>query len=124
MEPVTIAVLEDDLLIGSLIRFKLSRMGFDVESFLNGTEALEFYLSNPLPKLIITDIMMPKMGGIEFARNFRRLNQNIPIVAMTAGTLEYGVESESLFSFWVQKNGSIDDLLELILKRVSQKVSV
>jgi CheY-like chemotaxis protein len=116
-----IAIVDDDDLIRSLMQLKLRKMGYEIESFINGSEALIFYLRNPLPHLIITDIMMPEMGGIELAQNIKKLDKNIPIVAITGGTLDFELESYSLFSFWVEKNGSIDDILAVIFHGLNEK---
>jgi len=116
-----IGIVDDDNLIRSLMQLKLRKRGYEVEAFTNGSEALIYYLRNPLPKLIITDIMMPEMGGIELAQNLKKLDKNIPIVAITGGTLDFELESYSLFSFWVEKNGSIDDILAVIFQGLSEK---
>lgn len=116
-----IAVVEDDQLIRCLMEFKLSGMGHDVEQFTNGAKALEFYGDNPLPNLIITDIMMPIMGGIEFTSRIREIDKKIPIVAVTGGTSNVGVESKSMFTLWVEKNGSIDDILAIIFQGLMEK---
>jgi CheY-like chemotaxis protein len=116
-----IAIVDDDNLIRSLMQLKLRKMGYEVETFINGSEALIFYLRNPLPKLIITDIMMPKMGGIELAQNIKKLDKNIPIVAITGGNLDFELESYSLFLFCIEKNGSIDDILAVIFQGLNEK---
>lgn len=116
-----ISVVEDDQLIRLLMVFKLSGMGHDVEQFINGAKALEFYNDNRLPDLIITDIMMPIMGGIEFASKIREIDKKIPLVAVTGGTSNIGVESKSMFTLWVEKNGSIDHILAIIFQGLTEK---
>lgn len=49
----------------------------------DGEEALEIYL-NKKPDIIITDIEMPKMGGLELCREIRKYDENTPIIITTA----------------------------------------
>jgi CheY-like chemotaxis protein len=62
--PKTALVVDDSMLIRhSVCRF-LEERGFIVESATNGVEALEV-LTNFVPDIIITDLSMPRMGGVE-----------------------------------------------------------
>jgi CheY-like chemotaxis protein len=116
-----IAVVEDDALIRYLMVFKLGGRGHHIEPFTNGAEALEFYMSNSLPDLILTDIMMPKMGGIEFTSKIREIDKKIPIVAITCDISNIELESKSMFTLWVEKNGSIDDIIAIIFQGLIEK---
>lgn len=111
-----VTVVEDDEVIRQLIQYKLIRMGHQVMSFTNGEDALSYLLQNPTYDLIITDIMMPRMGGIELAKNVRRVNDLVPIVAITGGSIDFGPEADNLFSMSLEKNVSIDYILSLIFK--------
>lgn len=62
----------------------------------NGKEGLEIYHQTK-PDIIITDIEMPKMSGLEFCREVRKTNQDTPIIIITAHTsVEYLLEAVSL----------------------------
>jgi DNA-binding response OmpR family regulator len=86
MEPAAkILVVDDDEKNLTLIRFILRRYGYDSRLARSGKEALRQVIEDP-PDLIILDVMMPGMDGIEVCR---RLKDNaetrlIPIVIMTA----------------------------------------
>ena len=60
-----ILIVDDDEDIRELLMYNLKREGHDVSCAENGLEALDMIQSN-IPDLIILDVMMPKMDGIEF----------------------------------------------------------
>ena len=78
----TVLVVDDEPNIVELARLYLRNEGFDVESAENGREALEKARSLK-PKLVLLDIMMPEMDGIEVCRTLRK-ESDIPIVMLTA----------------------------------------
>jgi CheY-like chemotaxis protein len=83
----TILLIEDDESIREVTEELLRAEGYDVTVTANGKEALETLRSmNPLPKLILLDLMMPVMDGWQFMEMKRldsRLNA-IPVVAFSA----------------------------------------
>jgi CheY-like chemotaxis protein len=83
--PKTALVVDDSMLIRhSVCRF-LEERGFIVESATNGIEALAV-LDNFVPDVIITDLSMPRMGGVELASRIRQLAvfADTPILVLAA----------------------------------------
>jgi CheY-like chemotaxis protein len=83
--PKTALVVDDSMLIRhSVCRF-LEERGFIVESATNGVEALEV-LGNFVPDIIITDLSMPRMGGVELVSRIRELEvfTDTPILVLAA----------------------------------------
>jgi DNA-binding response OmpR family regulator len=78
-----ILVVEDDRELNQVVCSYLTQNGFDVKGSLNANEAYDAMYGN-LYDLIISDIMMPGIDGYEFAETVRGLNQEIPIIFMTA----------------------------------------
>ena len=78
-----ILIVEDDKEICQLYSKVLIKNGYQVTGAANGKEALEAMESNYFD-LIISDIMMPGIDGFEFASTVRSLNNDIPILFMTA----------------------------------------
>ena len=74
---------EDEETLGGLVSEYLAAQGFEVEWAKNGQEALELYLSAK-PNLLILDIMMPRMDGLEVAKKVRMDNAQVPIIFLTA----------------------------------------
>lgn len=80
---IHILVVEDDEKLNRFVCKYLNESGYEAKGCLNATEAYnEMY--NSLYDLIISDIMMPDIDGFEFAESVRRVNENIPIIFMTA----------------------------------------
>ena len=84
-----ILVVEDDLNIEQLVTFKLKNSGFQVHITHNGVEALEFLKKNSVD-LVVTDIMMPIMGGKELVMELKKNpeTKKIPVIMLTSRTLE------------------------------------
>ena len=80
---VKILVVEDDENMNISICKHLSMNGYMAKSSLNALDAIDI-ISLEKYDLIISDIMMPKMDGFEFARVVRSLDKNIPILFVTA----------------------------------------
>ena len=78
-----ILIAEDDRELCQLFSHVLMKNGYTIKSVSNGREALEA-IDTDYFDLIISDIMMPDVDGFEFARNVRELNEDIPILFMTA----------------------------------------
>jgi two-component system KDP operon response regulator KdpE len=79
-----ILVADDDAPILRLVRTKLQTDGYHVITATNGQEALDLF-ENEQPDLIVLDIMMPVMDGIEAMRRIRTQSQ-VPIILLTART--------------------------------------
>ena len=84
-----ILVVEDEKDVREMIRLNLKAAGFDVVEAGNGAEALALAKNDP-PKVIILDLMMPEMSGIEVCRALRRnpSTSRIPVLMLTAKSTE------------------------------------
>jgi two-component system alkaline phosphatase synthesis response regulator PhoP len=78
----TILVVDDEPEIVRLVRSYLEQDGYRVVTAYNGEEAL-YTARHEKPDLVVLDILMPKMDGLEFTRRVRR-EQNVPIIMLTA----------------------------------------
>jgi CheY-like chemotaxis protein len=81
---VVILIADDDPLILSLLRDILCPVGYQVVEATNGNQALS-QLRQRKVDLIITDLMMPGMDGLELIRAVRREFPEIPMIAMSGG---------------------------------------
>ncbi len=78
-----ILVVEDDRELNRTVCSFLNHSGYEAIGCLDATQAYDELYANMFD-LIISDIMMPGVDGFEFAKNVRELNENIPILFMTA----------------------------------------
>lgn len=78
-----ILVVDDDQDINRSVCLFLEKNGYEVKGCLSADDAFNEMYGNPFD-LIISDIMMPKINGYEFAKQIRRENNDIPILFMTA----------------------------------------
>ena len=76
-------VVEDDKDLNKSVCSFLNHSGYEATGCLNATDAYDA-MYEAMFDLIVSDIMMPGVDGFEFARNVRELNQEIPILFMTA----------------------------------------
>jgi len=79
-----ILVADDDAPILRLVRTKLQTDGYRVVTATNGQEALDVF-ENEQPDLVVLDIMMPVMDGLETLRHIRESSQ-VPVLLLTART--------------------------------------
>jgi len=88
-----ILVADDDMDIRDLVAFKLEQAGFDVTAVDNGLAALTAARLEP-PDLMVLDVMMPGMSGIDVCRELRndRSTAGLPVILLTARAQEGDVE--------------------------------
>lgn len=87
MDAVKILVVDDEARMRKLVKDFLSIKGYWVMEAENGEDAVEKFMANRDIKLILLDVMMPKMDGWETLRIIRE-NSNVPIIMLTARSEE------------------------------------
>ncbi len=112
-------VVDDSMLIRHTVCRFLEERGYAVESAPNGVEALEM-LERLSPALIVTDLQMPKMGGLELiaALRARPATAEIPIVVLT-GTRPSARPQNQAFAHVVCKDIDIEAELSRVLAQFS-----
>lgn len=78
-----ILVIDDDQAVRDSLRRSLEFNGFDVALASDGAEALA-NLSSIAPDLLIADVMMPRLDGLEMTRALRSAGNDVPILVLTA----------------------------------------
>ncbi len=82
-----ILVVEDDAKTEASIRLYLEHAGFEVESAADGRNALARARSQPTPDLLVLDLMLPGIDGLEVCRRLRE-ESAVPIIMLTARSAE------------------------------------
>lgn len=77
-----ILVVDDEKPISDIVKFNLEKEGFEVVTAFDGEEALQ-KVEEENPDLIVLDLMLPKMDGLEVCREVRK-TKDIPIIMVTA----------------------------------------
>lgn len=115
-----ILLAEDDLFLRKSLAYFIGESNFEVVQVLDGQQALE-EIAKQNPDLIITDLNMPFVGGMEIINHVRNeLNSDIPIIVLTSSGAEK-VELESFLigaSEFISKPFSPNVLLARIVKLI------
>src|SRR5512142_2493898 len=84
MGKARLLIVEDDYDISNMLRIYFSAQGYDVDTALRGSEALE-KTRQVMPNLIVLDIMLPDIDGYEVCRNLRMSTRtsHIPVIFLT-----------------------------------------
>jgi two-component system KDP operon response regulator KdpE len=106
-----ILVVDDEPQLTRVLRTGLKSRGYDVRAAADGVAGLETF-SDWLPDLVITDLAMPNMDGLEFCRQVRAISQ-VPIIILSAkGEEKIKVEALDIGADdFVTKPFGIDELL-------------
>lgn len=116
----TILLVEDDQVLSKMYSQKLTAEGFNVINATDGKVALEQF-KKQLIDLIITDIMLPKMSGIEFLQEVRSTpkGKDIPVFVWTNLTLE-GEKRQALGrganEYLVKESLTLAEVVKLVKK--------
>lgn len=113
---MSILVVEDDEGVQLALATLLRDEGYDVETVSDGSAALRRLMEGPTPSLILLDLMMPQMDGVEFRA--RQLSDsriaNVPVIVMSARP-DVDVTAERLAAAdYLLKPMSFEDLLNAV----------
>ena len=92
---IEIVVIDDDREMRSMVEDHLKSEGYQVKSFGHPDEALSQLLGGELtPRVVVTDLQMPEMSGIEVVKRVKAKYSELPIIVMTAfGSIESAVDA-------------------------------
>ena len=114
-----ILVADDEMAIRLLYSEELKEEGYEVYTAANGREALDI-IENVALDLVILDIKMPEMDGIEALRQIKEKKPNLPVVLSTA----YGDYKQD-FATWASddylvKSSDLEDLKKSVKKHLKE----
>ncbi len=83
---IKILYVEDELFLGKIVKETLESRGFEVIMETDGADVLRSF-EDEQPDICILDVMLPHRSGFEIAEDIRKINDDIPILFLTAKTL-------------------------------------
>lgn len=82
---IKILYVEDELFLGKIVKETLEGRGFDVVMETDGDKVIPVFTEEQ-PDICVLDIMLPNRNGFELAEDIRKLNDDVPIIFLTAKT--------------------------------------
>ena len=119
-----VLVVDDDASMQRMLRQRLEREGYAVQTAPNGEEGLNL-IRKEVFNLIITDLRMPKLRGDELVRAVSQFNPNIPIIVMTAyGEVNEAVElmQDGIYHY-VTKPFDVEDLVLKVKRALDKQIT-
>jgi DNA-binding NtrC family response regulator len=110
-----ILIVEDEEKLRRVLELQLASAGFDVDQAATAEDGLRVV---DRADLVLTDLKLPRMGGLELLAAIRRQNAHVPVVMMTAfGSVETAVESmKAGATDFLLKPFSLDHLMQVVSK--------
>jgi CheY-like chemotaxis protein/DNA-directed RNA polymerase subunit RPC12/RpoP len=97
----SVLLVDDDSSIRDLLSMRLEQAGFEARQAEDGIDGL-VKLRDELPKVIISDLQMPRMSGLEFISVVRRRFPSIPVIALS-GSIPIEFPAEAKPDLWFEK---------------------
>jgi DNA-binding NtrC family response regulator len=121
-ENAAILVVEDEPKMRRLLELQLGEEGFSVKAVADAETGLQL-LVHEKPDIVVTDLRLPGMSGLEFLQAAKRVNAALPVIVMTAfGSVESAVEAMKMgASNYVTKPFALAELALVIRKELESK---
>lgn len=121
MDRKLILIVEDDPKVGESIRLLLKKRGYETLVASNGKEALPLFRQE-MVDLVITDLLMPKMDGIELLEAVKSLKPETEVIVISAqGTIEKAVQAMKLGAFDFIEKPINPRVISLVVERALEK---
>ena len=124
MDKLRALLVDDEEELVSTLGERLELRGIDTQIATDGARALEIIKTNP-PQVVVLDVMMPGMGGIQILEQMKLLNIRIPVLLLTGyGSKNKGLEGVELGAFdYLMKPMKIDELIAKMHEAVGSSKS-
>ena len=112
MIKLSVLIVDDEEELVSTLGERLELRGIETQIAFEGERALEIIKTNP-PQVVVLDVMMPGMGGIQILEKMKQLNIRIPVILLTGyGSKKKGLEGVELGAYdYLMKPMNIDELI-------------
>ena len=120
-----VVVIDDDEALGTVLRAALSKAAYKVRSFSSGEAALSAITANPLATdVLLCDLHMPQMDGLQVLRRVRERWPEIPVVMMTGDTdarAAVGAMRLGAYDYLVKPFGDAEEMLMTVARAIEHK---
>ena len=124
MTAETILLVDDEAGIRKVLGISLADSGYTVHTAENGEEALRIF-RKVRPPIVLTDIKMPDMDGIELLRRIKAENPDTEVIMFTGhGDMELAIKSLKYAATDFVTKPIYDEVLEIALKRARERISM
>ena len=125
---LTLLIVEDNELNMEIAEFMVTEAGGKIIKAYDGRQAVEKFAASAVGEInvILTDVMMPKMDGLEETRRIRALDRSdaktVPVIAMTANLFEEDIReyTDAGVTGVLPKPLNIDQLIETVTKQITK----
>ncbi|MGD2149788.1 MAG: response regulator [Desulfobacterales bacterium] len=113
MENLKILLVDDEEEFVTTLAERLELRGLQARAALNGEDALHM-IEVDIPEVVILDVLMPGLGGLEVLRRIKAQHPKIPVILLTGrGSEKEGIKGMELGAFdYLMKPLNIEDLLK------------
>jgi len=119
----TILIADDEANIRRVLEAVLSKEGFEVITAENGKRALDAVSTNTAIDVLVSDLIMPDINGVELLEAARQINPSISVIMITAhGTIKSAVDAMRLGAFdYIAKPFDLDELKVVVKKALERR---
>jgi len=119
---ISVLIVDDEEELAATIAERLEIRGIRTQTASDGDSALSL-IKIKSPDVVVLDLMMPGMGGLEILKQINLLNLNIPVILLTGyGSKERSIEGMNLGAFdYVMKPCNLDDMIIKVQEAANKK---
>ena len=120
----SILLVDDEEGIRKVLGIALSDMGYHVRAAENGVEALRIF-EDERPPIVLTDIKMPEMDGIELLRRIKKVNPDTEVIMITGhGDMDLAIKSVKYEATDFVTKPINAEVLEIALNRAQERIAM
>lgn len=111
-----ILIVDDEIEYANVMKKIIKKKGYEVNVALSGLEAISIIEKDKSYDLVLSDLIMDKMNGVELLENIKIINKDIEVILVTGyGTIENAVDAmkKGAFSYFIKSNPTKDLLNEI-----------
>lgn len=116
-----ILIVDDDPFVGEMMAMVLQSCDYEVETAENGVEALDKFDALGDVALVISDMNMPLMGGLELFGQLRKRERRVPFILLTGDEAAEGIADSGVDLYLVKDENIQETLADSVEKLLEEK---